>query len=296
VDVITFPEVPDLNGLLLDEARQKLSGAGLQLGKIQKVAAAGRRLDTVVGQSHPAGQRLRLGTRVDLRVTGESTVPDVRGMSSFEAGIALGLAGLKVGETSEEEVTGARPGRVARQSPSPGTRIPPGTAVSLVIVSRQAPQPSKPSEPREPSKPSERRESQKEVCTVPDIRHVSVERAPGVLQERRLQLGSVRRVEGGSARVTQNPEPGAQVRCGSSVDLVIYSVPSGKPAGPNPKIQRTVCTVPDILSGGPKSARKILEAEGLKLGQEEQRIEGPPYQNPKAGAHVPCGSAVNVSW
>lgn len=135
VEAIALPaEVPDLNGRSLDDARQQLIRAGLKIGSIEKVA--GQPLDIVVGQSHPAGQHLPLGTQVNLRVTGESVVPDVRGMSSLEASFALGLAGLQAGETTEEEGTGGKPGKVARQSPAPGTRVPPGTAISLVMAPR----------------------------------------------------------------------------------------------------------------------------------------------------------------
>lgn len=137
VEEIALPAVvSELDGLSVEEARQQLSQAGLQLGSVEKVAAAGRPLDTVVGQSHPAGQRLPLGTRVDLRVAGELRVPDLKGMTRLQAELALGFAGLRLGETSEEEAE-ATVGHVVRQSPPAGTRVPPGTAVSIVIAARR---------------------------------------------------------------------------------------------------------------------------------------------------------------
>ncbi|MCA1583178.1 MAG: PASTA domain-containing protein [Acidobacteria bacterium] len=218
VEAIAFAAViPDLTGLSLDQARTQLSRAGLRVGRIQRVA--GQPLGTVLRQSRRAGERARLGTPVDLDVAGESTVPDVRGMSRLEAGIVLAAAGFQTGETVEEEVAGAKPGKVARQSPAPGTRVPPGTPVSLVISS------------------------------VPPVK------------------------PDGHRPEAVRPEP-------------------VRPEAALPK----VCTVPDVLSGGSRNARKILEGAGLKLGRVLQRIEGPPYQDPKAGARVACGSSVDVSW
>jgi hypothetical protein len=208
VEAIALPAVvPNLSQQSLDDARRQLTAAGLQLGNIEKVA--GQPLNIVVGQGTPAGQHVRLGTRINLRVTGESIVPDVRGMSSLEASFALGLASLQAGETTEEEGTGGKPGKVVRQSPPPGTRVPPGTAVSLVIAAREA---------RQPTESTERHEGRGDRCTVPDV-----------------------------------------------------------------------------LSAGQNNARRVVEAAGLTLNVQ-QRIEGPPFQNPKPGTQVPCGSAVDVAW
>lgn len=216
VESIGFPAIPDLTGLSLGQARTQLTRAGFRAGRIRQVE--GKPVGTVLRQSRRAGEHLPLGAAVDLDVAGESIVPDVRGMSSSQAGIALAFAGLQAGQTVEEPVAGAKPGRVARQSPSPGTRVPPGTPVSLVVAS------------------------------VPPVRP---DGRPDTVPPERV-----------------------------------------RPQKERPKM----CTVPDILKGGQRNARKTLEGAGLTLGQVQQRIEGPPYQNPKAGAQVACGSSVDVSW
>jgi beta-lactam-binding protein with PASTA domain len=279
VEAITLPAViPNLSGLTVDEARRRLSQAGLQAGSVRQVA--GQPVGTVLQQGLPPGQRVRLGTRVDLDVAGESTVPNVTGMTSLEAGIVLGMAGLNVGETSEEEGIGGRPGRVARQDPAPGTRVPPGTSVSLVLAAGRPPGEDYREEPRG------------DLCRVPDIRRVPVESASGILREHNLRLGSVRRVEGRQARVTQNPEPGAQVRCGSSVDLVIYSVSPGTYDAP----PETFCTVPDIRRVPVENASAVLRERNLQLGSV-RRVEGRRAgvtQNPLPDAQVRCGSSVDL--
>lgn len=279
VEAITLPAViPNLSGLTIDEARRELGQAGLQAGSVRQVA--GQPVGTVLRQGLPAGRRVRSGTPVDLEVAGESTVPNVTGMTQLEAAIVLGMAGLNVGETSEEQGIGGRPGRIARQYPAPGTRVAPGTAVSLVLAARRSPGEDYSDERRG------------DLCRVPDLRRVPVESASGILRERNLRLGSVRRVEGRQAGVTQNPEPGSQVRCGSSVDLVIYSVSPGTHDAP----PETTCTVPDLRQVSVEQAATVLRRYNLQLGSV-RRVEGHRAgvtQNPEPGVQVRCGSSVDL--
>jgi len=212
VEVIALPEVPNLDGLLLNDARQRLIEAGLQLGSVEKVAAAGKPLNTVVGQGTPPGQPVPRGSRVNLRVTGESVVPDVRGMSSLEASLALSLAGLQAGETTEEEGTGGKPGKVARQSPAPGTRVPPGKAVSLVMAARTEGR----GEEGERGETTRRNEGRVNPCTVPDVLSAGQANARRVVEAAGLTLNVQQRIEGPP---TQSPKPGTQVPCGSAVDV-----------------------------------------------------------------------------
>ncbi len=212
--------VPNLNDQLLNDARRQLIGAGLKVGRIQKVAADGRRLDTVVGQSIPGGQSVRPGTSVDLRVTGESVVPDLTNMTRLQAGIAIGFAELTLGETTEEEAE-ARAGRVLRQSPPPGTHVAPGTTVSIVIAVRGPNGPTDangPTEANEPTKPTKRNPRHERVgapCTVPDLSKLSKADAQKALDAAGLRLGDY--PDGGGN--SQNPPPGTSVPCGTSVSV-----------------------------------------------------------------------------
>jgi beta-lactam-binding protein with PASTA domain len=267
--------MPNLNGLSLDEARRRLAEAGLQVGSVRQVA--GQPVGMVLRQGLPTGQRVRSGTRVDLEVAGESTVPDVTGMTQTEAGIVLGMAGLNVGDVTEEAAIGGRSGRVARQYPGPGTRVSPGTTVSLVLTARRPPGED---------------ESPDRYCTVPDVRQLSAESASGLLREHNLRLGSVRRVAGHRPGVTQNPQPGSRVRCGSSVDLVIYEAGTDTHDVP----PETSCTVPDLRHTTVEQAPSILQRYNLQLGSV-RRVEGRRpgiAQNPQPGAAVRCGSSVDL--
>jgi beta-lactam-binding protein with PASTA domain len=213
VERIVTIVMPDLNEQLLNDARRELVGAGLKVGRIQKVAADGRRLDIVVGQSIPGGQPVRSGTSVDLRVTGESVVPDLTNMTRLQAGIAISFAELTLGETTEEE-TEARAGRVMRQSPPPGTRVAPGTAVSIVIA-RRPNEPNAPNEPTEATRPNPRHERVRAGCTVPNLSRLSKVDAQKALDAAGLSLGDY--PDGGGN--SQNPPPGTSVPCGTSVSV-----------------------------------------------------------------------------
>jgi beta-lactam-binding protein with PASTA domain len=287
VELIESAEVPDLIGMALRDARQDLNDARLRTGRIRTVA--GGTPGAVQRQSPSPGQRVRFGTAVDLDVAAEPvSVPDVTGMSRMEATIALGVMGLSVGQTSEAEGTGVRPGRVARQDPLPGTRVSPGTAVSLIIASRRYVPPPPPDDWSD----SGERHGTERACTVPDVRDVPIERASGILRERHLQLGSVRRVEGRRAGVTQSPEPGAQVRCGSSVDLVIYSAGAGTHDGS----AENGCIVPDLRRVPVERAPDVLKKYNLQLGSV-RRSEGriaTVAQSPEPGTRVRCGSSVDL--
>lgn len=214
VERIVTIVMPDLNEQLLNDARRELVGAGLKVGKIQKVAADGRRLNIVVGQSIPGGQPVRSGTSIDLRVTGESVVPDLTNMTRLQAGIAISFAELTLGETTEEEAE-ARAGRVMRQSPPPGTRVAPGTAVSIVIAVPGPNEVNAPNEPTEATRPNPRHERVRDGCTVPNLSRLSKADAQKALDAAGLGLGDY--PDGGGN--SQSPPPGTSVPCGTSVSV-----------------------------------------------------------------------------
>ncbi len=165
------------------------------------------------------------------------------------------------------------------QNPEPGTQVRCGSSVDLVIYSVS---------PGTHDAPPET------LCSVPDLRGVRAEDAAAVLRKYNLQLGTVRRVEGRRIGVAQNPEPGAQVRCGSSVDLVISSGPSGpSDTGPAVDTQPRLCTVPDIRALSAQAAQRALKASGLKLGRFEEGGDQ-RRQTPEPKSKVPCGTAVDV--
>ena len=129
--------VPDVVGLSQQAAQAILAQAGFpsQVRQIHSAEPKGR----VVRQGPRAGSRVRQGTTVHLAVSGgrgggrDVIVPGVVGLQASVARTLLGRAGLASGLAYTKS---GIPGRVAAQSPGPGSRLPRGSYVTLVIGRR----------------------------------------------------------------------------------------------------------------------------------------------------------------
>jgi hypothetical protein len=135
VAVAIKPTVPDLRGLPLEEATARIEALGLVPGKVAQRESRDAAEGTVLTQEPLAGMRVEPGSAVALVVAvpppPSVAVPDLAGRSRPEAERLLKAAGLALGEVAEKE--GGRPGVVLAQAPKPGTEVPPGSAVSLVV-------------------------------------------------------------------------------------------------------------------------------------------------------------------
>jgi serine/threonine-protein kinase len=111
--------VPTLVGLSLDEARNALIDAGLQLGDVKRVPSPENR-NTVVKAEPPESTTVPVDSRVDLEVaSGDNDVPNVKGKTAEEARNILQQAGFEV-EERERETADAEPGTVVDQTPNAG--------------------------------------------------------------------------------------------------------------------------------------------------------------------------------
>ena len=105
--------VPTLVGLSLDEARNALIDAGLQLGDVKRVPSPENR-NTVTKADPAEGTTVPVDSRVNLEVaSGENDVPNVVGRSAEEARGILQQAGFEV-EERERESADAEPGHGGR--------------------------------------------------------------------------------------------------------------------------------------------------------------------------------------
>ena len=111
--------VPTLVGLSLDEARNALSDAGLQLGTVKQVPSDQDR-NTVIAADPKEGSTVPIDTKVNLDVaSGDNKVPNVRGKTAEEARSILQQAGFQVEERERED--GSVPaGTVVEQTPKAG--------------------------------------------------------------------------------------------------------------------------------------------------------------------------------
>jgi len=128
--------VPDVVGLSQEAAQAVLARAGFpsQVRQIPSDQPKGR----VVRQGPRAGTRVRQGTTVHLAVSngrkgGDVVVPGVVGLQASVARALLDRVGLTSGLAYTNS---GPPGRVAAQSPGPGSRLPRGSYVTLVIGRR----------------------------------------------------------------------------------------------------------------------------------------------------------------
>ncbi len=126
--------VPGLTGLTLDSARARLAGLDVTLGEIRRQPSA-RPAGEVLEQSPAPGAPVAPGSPVALTVSDGppvSAIPDVGGLAIGEAVRVLERAGMSTGDLEHEPAAGP-PDTVLRQHPTPGERVPPGTAVHLVV-------------------------------------------------------------------------------------------------------------------------------------------------------------------
>jgi len=128
--------VPDVGGLSLDQASQKLVAGHLEAGTQMPTPSASVPLGQVVGTSPKAGTEVAPRSKVEILLSSgpaEVEVPKVTGLSSRKAKETLEKAGFQVGTTSysyDEDRAGYV---VLRQDPAAGQKAAPGAKINLVV-------------------------------------------------------------------------------------------------------------------------------------------------------------------
>ena len=130
-------KVPQVVGLLFDEAVTRLEAAGFKAktGEERFVELAPK--FTVLAQSPPPGATEPRGSEILLDISAgqrQLQVPPVIGLTQALAQDAIEKAGLELGDVKEQESQSAR-GAVLESSPAGGTTVSPSTRVDLVISS-----------------------------------------------------------------------------------------------------------------------------------------------------------------
>jgi membrane peptidoglycan carboxypeptidase len=128
--------VPDVVGPTQGAAQFRLAQAGFGNQVVREASAQPQ--GRVVRQSPGGGARLRQGGTVVLTVSGgpnggDVVVPGVVGLQVNVARAVLGGAGLTSGLVYTKNGV---PGRVQAQSPGPGSRLPRGSYVTLLVGRR----------------------------------------------------------------------------------------------------------------------------------------------------------------
>ncbi|WP_171171206.1 Stk1 family PASTA domain-containing Ser/Thr kinase [Streptomyces sp. I05A-00742] len=128
-------EVPNVAGMRLDEAKKRITEAGLTVGDIRGEFSDETPQGAVLSSDPRSGEARRPDTPVSLVVSkGEPVeVPDVSGLSPADAESLLSDEGLRI-KVSDAQVYSAREkGDVAEQSPARGERVAKGDTVTVTV-------------------------------------------------------------------------------------------------------------------------------------------------------------------
>ncbi|GAV23720.1 protein kinase domain-containing protein [Carboxydothermus pertinax] len=228
--------VPDVRGLGIIEAKQKLVELGFQNINISSTYHDTIPKDKVISIDPMPGERVKVVRPIYLVVSkGKEIVlvPDVREKSIEDARVALENAGLAVGEISEIYDERLPAGTVIEQDPEPNTEIEKGSKIKLIL--------SKGAKPA--------------WVTVPDLLGKQIEEARKALQQSKLVLDdSIKEVDSidyfAGQIVSQAPSPGSLVEEGSKIKVTVSR-------GPGP-VRKSVLVTLEIPNDGNKHSVKIV--------------------------------------
>jgi eukaryotic-like serine/threonine-protein kinase len=138
INVSTGPgtvEVPNVEGLSESEARSSLEGAGFEVNRTEQAHDSVPE-GNVIGTNPAPGTQVAPGQTVTMVVsTGPGTVqvPNVVGVEDDDAADALEAQGFNVSQVSQSTNNPNEDGIVLRTEPSPGSQVPPGSTVIIVV-------------------------------------------------------------------------------------------------------------------------------------------------------------------
>jgi serine/threonine-protein kinase len=131
----TFTVAPNIEGLKISSAEQKLSEAGLILQIADSQYSENIPLDCIISQDPSPGTSLKNGSIVKAIVSNGAmnvTVPDIKNKLFEDAFAILKNIGLTIGEINEIE-SDEKVGTVIFQDPEPGTFLTPGSSVKVTV-------------------------------------------------------------------------------------------------------------------------------------------------------------------
>ena len=196
-------KVPQVVGLLFDEAVTRLETAGFKAKRGEERFVELAPKSTVLAQSPPPGATEPRGTEILLDVSAgqrQVQVPSVIGLAEPVAEDAIEKAGLEVGAVTERESQSAR-GAVLQTTPAAGTAVAPSTRIDLVVSSGPP------------------------AVDAPDVVGQPYAAARAMLEQVGLKVGDVvtdsTSTAGPQTVISQTPAAGSRVAPGSKVSLSI---------------------------------------------------------------------------
>lgn len=257
-------QVPHLIGQHRDRVGMILNQHRLIQGSVNEQITGKYPVGTVIRQDPPPGQRVRLETPIQLTIEAISVVvPNIVGRVINVAGNTLANNSLRLGRVTEELRENVNDDVILRQSPQPGQRVAPQTAIEIVKAV------------------SGRR--------VPNLGGQTQRDAQTILSRKNLRLGGVSNQESRNAApgriIYQNPQAGVLVRRGTQVDIVLATPP--------------MCRVPNVVGGNVVNAYSSISRAGLVPINQTPNVTGVNTkvmgQFPGANTQAPCGSQVRFN-
>jgi beta-lactam-binding protein with PASTA domain len=253
-------EVPEVLGLMVDEATQTLEAAGfvVKVVEVEDEAEAG----TVVDQSPEAGGSVVPGSTVTLVVSAgktETLVPKVVGMTQEEATAALQGAGYEVQAKGVFDET-AEEGVVIRQEPDAGTVAEPGTRVDIYVSQGKNPEVEVPDVV-----------GMSETQAFEALDAVGLEAVPSSTYSEAVPVGQV---------ISQEPAAGNTAKRGDSVSISVSQ-------GPAPPQN---ATVPNVIGQTEAEAVATLQEAGYDVAITSTYSELVPPD--VVGAQAPLGGNI----
>jgi beta-lactam-binding protein with PASTA domain/serine/threonine protein kinase len=264
-------EIPNVEGLELEEARDRLEADGF-IVNVQFENSEDFEEGTVIRTEPAIGEMVPEGSDIDLYVSVGSEripVPAVVGLTEEAARAAIEAEGLSVGEVTESPDPEFAEGVVIQSNPAAGVEIGPSIPVDLVVSSGP------------------------EVVVVPDVTEMSEREAITEL----TSLGLIftvneeydNEVPEGTV-IRQDPEPGTEALLGDTVLLVVS-------LGPAP------VTVPELTNMTESEAAQALDELNLRINvsNSTQPVADPDQdglvvdQVPAPGTEADQGDTVTVT-
>ena len=141
-DGARMERVPDLRGMSLRQARNKLEGDHLTLGRVARVFTTASVRERVLTSTPDAGTELIEGSVVDIVVAvggkaREFVMPELTGQDLLFIREKLRNQGFRIGGVRYEKRDGIYPNTVIGQEPTAGSMIREGDAIELVAASAE---------------------------------------------------------------------------------------------------------------------------------------------------------------
>jgi beta-lactam-binding protein with PASTA domain len=135
-----IPEVavPDLTGVEVEEAREKLTSLKLKFFHGGQIYNMEYPEGIIVSQRPEAGRKVKIGRTVNFLTSSgkmKAEVPDLLGRPQVQAEAVLSAKGLSLGEVEKKYDPELNNGIILEQAPLPGEEVEVGALVDITIAS-----------------------------------------------------------------------------------------------------------------------------------------------------------------